>query len=128
MPNRKVNEDPTPVPVIYFNDGIGGTMAIKAPVLLSIFQSEELLKAYKKDPDRKYSVKEIYELCNKNIPVKEATIRRALTDNGFYFETGKDIDIRKNKGKKTVVVINFTKLKPIVQHVFDAVEDLWDDD
>lgn len=121
-------KDPDPAPVIYFNDKIGGTLAIKAPVLLSIFQSEELLKTYKKDPDRKYSVKEIYELCNKNIPVKEATIRRALTDNSMYFETGKDIDIRDKKGKKTVVVINFTKLKPIVENIFDAVEELWTDE
>jgi hypothetical protein len=127
MPNRKV-KDKTPVPVIYFDNGVGGTLTIKAPVLLSIFQSEELVKAYREDPDRRYSVKEIYDLCNKNIPVKEATIRRALTDNGVFFETGKDIDIRKHKGKKTVVVINFTKLKPIAEYVFDAVQELWEDE
>jgi hypothetical protein len=124
MPNRKVKE-PDPVPVIYFNDGMGGTVAIRAPVLLSIFQSPSLIKAYKEDPERRYSVKEIFELCNDNIPVKEATIRRALTDNGIFFETGKDIDIRKKNGKKTVMVINFTKLKPIAKYVFQAVEELW---
>lgn len=130
MPDRKVDQerDPEPVPIIYFNDGLGGTLAIKAPVLLSIFQSPALLEAYKQDPDRRYSVKEIYELANKSIPVKEATVRRVLTDNNIYFETDKGVDIREDGDKKTVMVVNFTKLKPIAEYVFQAVESLWEDD
>lgn len=118
----------TIIAIIYFNDGIGGTKVIKAPVLLSIFQSEKLMRSFCEDPEKKYSVKEIYELRNKNIPVKEATIRRCLTDNKIFFETSKEVEIRKKKGKKTVMVINFTTLKPITKYVFDAVKEIWEDE
>jgi hypothetical protein len=127
MPNSKLKKR-NPAPIIYFNDGLGGTIAIKSPVLLSIFQSHKLILAYKKNPDKKYSVKEIFELRNKDIPVKEATIRRALADNKEFFETTKDIEIRGRKGNQTVMVINFTKLKPITEFIFNAVEEFWGDD
>lgn len=119
---KKKKQDPIPVPVIYVDNGMGETITIKSPVLLSIFQSKDLIKEFEEDPDRKYSVKEIFEMRNKNIPVKEATIRRCLSENQLFFETKKDIDIQKKKGRKTVVIINMTKLKPLSKAVFEAVK------
>lgn len=130
MPDNKISNKKTCtiVPVIYVNNAMGGTIAIRAPVLLSIFQSEEILNEFRKNPHKKYSVKEIFDMRCKEIPVKEATVRRVLTDNKMFFETTKDIEIRGKKGKKTVMVINFTKLKPISEFVFKAVEELWENE
>lgn len=113
---------------IYIYDGVGTRVEIKSPVLLSIFQSPELIKEYKKDPEKKYTVKDILKIRCSELPVKEATIRRALTDNTQYFDTQKDVEIRGKRGNKTVMVINFTKLKPIAFDIFKAVEKKWKED
>jgi hypothetical protein len=115
-------------PVIEFNNGLGGRLLIKSPVLLSIFQSPKIIQAYKEDPERKYSVREIFELINKNMPLKEPTVRRALSDNKEFFETTKEIDVVEKKNSKTIMVINFTKFKPFAENVFNAVEELFKED
>lgn len=128
MSNNIINKERKIFTRIYFEDDIGNKMEIKSPVLLSIFQSEKLLQLYKNDPEKKYSVKDIFNLRNKALPVKEPTIRHALNDNQIYFETSKDIEIRGSKGNKTVMVIIFTKLKPIVHYVFKAIEEMQKND
>ena len=126
MPSKLKKKNPEPI--IYFNNGLGGTLAIKSPVLLSIFQSPKLLKEFRKNPNRKYSVKEIFKLRNKDIPVKEPTIRRALADNKEFFETKKEVEIIDKKNSKTIMIINLTKFKPFSEQVFNAVEELWEED
>ena len=81
---------------------MGGYIEIRSPVLLSIFQSEELMHAYKQDPHRKYSVNEILSMRNKSIPVQRPSIRRTIVDNTILFETTKEVQVIGKKGNKYV--------------------------
>ena len=124
MPDNKIKQKRKwSTPFVYCDDGMGGKVFIRAPVLLSIFRSTKLIEAYKKNPERTYSVKEIFDLSNRDIPVEQSSIRKVLTDNKIFFETRKEIEVRRHRGTKTVMVINFAKLKPIAKFVFDAIEE-----
>lgn len=105
------------------------TIVIKSPSLLAIFQSEKLLESYEEDPDRAYSVKEIFEMLNDSIPVQECTIRRVLADNRMFFDTFKAVEIQKKKKSKRVVVLNqATFKKDTAGAAFAHVKDKWDED
>lgn len=117
---EKKEEKKIPLPgKIIFDDGFGTVHEIKASSLISLFFSNELRENFKKNPKKRYSIKELLDLAH--TPCSVSSIRSNITINTQLFNTEDISDITKNGKRKVLVKIKVAKLKPIAEKIFDWI-------
>lgn len=106
-------------PEIRFTDNQGRQRTIRAPGLVTLLQSEKLQKAYEKDPNRRYSVKDLLDMMPQKLKVDPNTMRNYFR---IHIELFGSPEKRIETPKTGLVVVNVRKLQPIVENIFNAIK------
>lgn len=104
---------------IHFDDGVGGKECIGAPSLILMFQSDNLRRAYEKDPHQEYSIYDLMKIMEGDITLKEVTIASNFERHkNIFHKCGMRIESRNKRLSRVVVV----RLKPVTKYIFEAVK------
>lgn len=103
-------------PRIVIDDGFD-RLEITAPSLVTLFQSDKLIKAFDKDPNREYTIEELVDMME--IPCDKGTMRANFRRNELFL-----VDERIERGRGGLVTRIVVELHPSVKKIFDAVKKL----
>ena len=101
---------------IIYTDDVGERAEVTAPSLIALFFSDKLAEEFEKKPHNKYSIKELWEMANKQC--SKSSISRNIEMKYRYFERGEKLDYT----KQGLMSINVATLKPVVKNILDAVK------
>jgi hypothetical protein len=124
MPKKNNKEIKCPGRIIY-EDDMGQRAEITAPTLITLFFSDKLIQSFNKDPDREYSMKELWKLTN-----CVGGERPAISSVGSNVKANIKIFFRDTAVRPTkqgLMRVNVAKLKPIVNNIIKAVQNIKSD-
>lgn len=110
-------------PRIEVDDGLGNKISISAPVLRLLFWSDDLQKSYEKEPNRRYSVKDLVEMMDPK--VTQAALCRIKGETTLFVHHGTELRVEKSDKRKNYITdVNVFALKPIVKKIFTICNEL----